>query len=48
MAVLRFLLLDFETTLLVIAQFVTVLAKICSNSVSVISTIMIQTILALE
>jgi hypothetical protein len=37
----RFLLLEFEENLLVMARFATVRAKICSGSVSVISTIVV-------
>jgi hypothetical protein len=48
MAILRFLLLEFEATLLVMARFATVRAKLCSGSVSVISTILRRTILALK
>jgi hypothetical protein len=48
MAILRFLLLEFEATLLVMARFATVRAKVCSGSVSIIFTIVRRTILALE
>jgi hypothetical protein len=50
MAVSSFLLLELEATLLVMSRFATVQAKICtgSASVSVISTIVRRTILALE
>jgi hypothetical protein len=48
MAVLSFFLLEFEATLLDMVRFTTVQAKICSGSVSVISIIVVQMILALE
>jgi hypothetical protein len=41
MAISRFPLLEFEATLLVMAQFATVQAKIFSGSVSVISTFVV-------
>jgi hypothetical protein len=46
MAILSFLLDELEETLLIMDQFATLQAKICSGSVSVISAIMVQTICA--
>jgi hypothetical protein len=41
MAILSFLILELEPTLLVMAWSATLLAKICSSSVSVVSTIVV-------